>query len=65
MRNFFIIVIVKFINFLLIKVFKRKGGNLPGKIARKLNRNIIKYFKIDCPVIAVTATNGKTSTNSS
>lgn len=63
MRNFFIIVIVKFINFLLTKVFKRKGGNLPGKIARKLNRNIIKYFKIDCPVIAVTATNGKTSTN--
>lgn len=34
-----------------------------GKIARKLNPNILKYLKIDCPVIAVTATNGKTSTN--
>ena len=34
-----------------------------GKIALKLNPNIITKFKVSCPVIAVTATNGKTSTN--
>ena len=34
-----------------------------GKIAIKLSPNIITKFKVECPVIAVTATNGKTSTN--
>ena len=33
------------------------------KIAKKINPNILKSFKVNCPVIAVTATNGKTSTN--
>lgn len=62
MLNILIIIFVKFITFIL-KCFGRKGGNLPGKIAQKLNPDILKYLKIDCPVIAVTATNGKTSTN--
>ena len=39
------------------------GGNFLGKIAYDWDRNIFKYFKVDCPVIAVTATNGKTMTN--
>ena len=34
-----------------------------GKIAYKWNPNIFKHFKINCPIIAVTATNGKTMTN--
>ncbi len=38
-------------------------GNFLGKIAYDWDRNIFKYFKVDCPVIAVTATNGKTMTN--
>jgi len=63
MRNRLIIIIVRIVNFILTKILKKKGGNLPGKIAKKLNKNIIKYFKFDCPVIAVTATNGKTTTN--
>ena len=34
-----------------------------GKIVKKLSPDILKSIKIDCPVIAVTATNGKTTTN--
>lgn len=34
-----------------------------GKIAFDWNPEIFKYFKIDAPIIAVTATNGKTMTN--
>ena len=39
------------------------GGNFLGKIAYKWNPEIFKYFKVTSPVIAVTATNGKTMTN--
>lgn len=62
MRNFFIILITKIIIFVL-KIAKKNGGNLPGKYAFKWNKNIFKYFKINCPVIAVVGTNGKTMTN--
>ncbi len=41
----------------------KNGGNFLGKLAYDWNPNIFKYFKIDCPIIAVTATNGKTMTN--
>ena len=44
--NRFIIILTKFINFILTKVLKKNGGNLPGKIAKKLNKNFIKYFNI-------------------
>lgn len=62
MRNFFIILFMKILN-LILKLFHRNGGNLLGKIAFDWNPNIFKYFKVDCPVIAVSATNGKTMTN--
>lgn len=62
MKNSFVIAIAKILNF-ITKILRRNSGNLIGKIARKMSPNIIEYFKIDCPVIAVTATNGKTSTN--
>ena len=39
------------------------GGNFLGKLAYKWNPDIFEYFKVHCPVIAVTATNGKTMTN--
>ena len=39
------------------------GGNFLGKIAYKWNPEIFKFFKVNSPVIAVTATNGKTMTN--
>ena len=46
-----------------LKICGKHGGNFLGKIAYKWNSDIFKYFKINCPVIAVTATNGKTMTN--
>ena len=62
MKNFFIILIMKLFYFAL-KVCRKNGGNLLGKIAYDWNPNIFNYFKVSCPVIAVTATNGKTMTN--
>lgn len=62
MKNFFIILIMKLF-YLILKICGKKGGNLLGKIAYDWNPNIFKYFKVNCPVIAVTATNGKTMTN--
>jgi len=38
---------------------EKNGGNLLGKIAYDWNPDIFKYFKANCPVIAVTATNRK------
>lgn len=62
MKNFFIILIMKLF-YLILKICGKKGGNLLGKVAYDWNPNIFKYFKVNCPVIAVTATNGKTMTN--
>ena len=62
MRNFFIILIMKILH-LILKICGKNGGNFLGKIAYKWNPNIFKYFKVNAPVIAVTATNGKTMTN--
>lgn len=62
MKNFFIILIMKMLN-ITLKIFHKKGGNFLGKIAFDLNPNIFKYFKVNCPVIAVSGTNGKTMTN--
>ncbi len=39
-----------------------KGTSFPGKMALKLNKNIITYFKLPKTIIFVTGTNGKTST---
>ena len=62
MFNSLVLLICKILSF-GIRIFKKNSGNVVGKIARKLSPDIIKYFKIDCPVIAITATNGKTTTN--
>lgn len=62
MINFLIILITKLICSIM-KIFGHNGGNLPGKIAYKLNKNIFKYFKFSGKVIATTGTNGKTMTN--
>lgn len=62
MKNFIIILITKIL-YLLIKIAGKNGGNFLGKLAYDWNPQIFKYFKIDCPIIAVTATNGKTMTN--
>ena len=62
MKNFFILLIMKILH-LSLKIARKNGGNILGKIAYDWNPDIFKYFKIDCPIIAVTATNGKTMTN--
>ena len=62
MKNFFIVLIMKILN-IALKIAKKQGGNLLGKISLDWNPKILKYFKINCPIIAVTATNGKTMTN--
>ena len=62
MKNFFIVLISKFI-YLFLRIMGKNGGNLLGKLAFDWNPEIFKYFKIDAPIIAVTATNGKTMTN--
>lgn len=64
MKNFLIILATKIIIF-ICKLTGKNGGNFPGKFAYKRNKNILKYFKINCPVIAVVGTNGKTTTNNS
>ncbi|MCM1529979.1 MAG: MurT ligase domain-containing protein [Alistipes sp.] len=46
----------------LLHLFKRNAGNLPGIVLWHLTRGkCVKMFKVDCPIIAVTGTNGKTS----
>ena len=62
MKNFFILFIMKIL-YLGLKIAKRNGGNFLGKIAYDWNPNLFQYFNINCPIIAVTATNGKTMTN--
>ena len=62
MKNFFIILAMKLLN-LILKICHKNGGNFLGKIAFDWNPEIFKYFKVKCPVIAVSATNGKTMTN--
>lgn len=62
MKNFFIILAMKILN-MILKICHKNGGNFLGKIAYDWNPEIFKYFKVSCPVIAVSATNGKTMTN--
>lgn len=60
MRMFFAILLCKLLHFMggLIG----KGSSLPGKYALKLDRDILKKIKLPEYVIAVTGSNGKTST---
>ena len=62
MKNFFILLAMKIL-YIGLKIAGKNGGNFLGKIAFDWNPAIFQYFKINCPVIAVTATNGKTMTN--
>lgn len=39
-----------------------RGGSLPGALALWIKPNILSSLKIDCPIIIVSGTNGKTST---
>lgn len=46
----------------LLRLLKRNAGNLPGIVLWHLSgHKCCSMFKVDCPIIAVTGTNGKTS----
>ena len=50
---------------LMVKVLTLLGkdaGNFPGLVLWTLNKDCLKAFTVECPIIAVTGTNGKTST---
>lgn len=46
----------------ILHLFKRNAGNLPGIVLWKLTKHrCCSLFTVECPIIAVTGTNGKTS----
>lgn len=46
----------------ILQLCKKNAGNLPGCILWHLTRHqCVSLFTVDCPIIAVTGTNGKTS----
>ncbi|KZX12135.1 MurT ligase domain-containing protein [Methanobrevibacter filiformis] len=50
--------------FLGLKLLKKQGTALPGKIALKIYPNILKYMGNKCDkIVIITGTNGKTTTN--
>lgn len=62
-KSFLSILASKAILFLSQKFFKG-GSNFPGRIALKIDRNILKIVSENYKVILVTGTNGKTTTTS-
>ncbi|WP_315121552.1 Mur ligase family protein [uncultured Clostridium sp.] len=62
--KFYISVIVSKIIMKLSKTFFKGGSNFPGKVALKLDKNILKALGKDYKVILITGTNGKTTTTS-
>lgn len=47
----------------IVKIFlKDRGTNFPGQVALKLCPDFLRYFKLPSNIIAVTGSNGKTST---
>lgn len=60
--KFLAIICAKFV-ILLGKIVKR-GSSMPGKIALKIDKNLLKKFKTPNTVIAVTGSSGKGSTSS-
>jgi UDP-N-acetylmuramyl tripeptide synthase len=46
----------------LLKLCGKSAGNLPGCVLWTLTRHkCVRLFQVDCPILAVTGTNGKTS----
>ncbi len=60
MRKFFAILVCKLIR--VVGKLVGKGSSLPGQIALKIDPNILSKVKLPKYVIAVTGSNGKTST---
>ncbi len=45
----------------ILKLFGKDAGNFPGLVLWTVNKDCLKAFDVDCPIIACTGTNGKTS----
>ncbi len=46
----------------MLRLMHRNAGNLPGIVLWHLSRHkAVSMFRVECPIIAVTGTNGKTS----
>ena len=46
----------------ILKLLGKNAGNLPGCVLWTLTKHrCVSLFTVDCPIIAVTGTNGKTS----
>ncbi len=43
--------------------FIHRGGSLPGKLALRIDQQLLSAFRYSCDVILVSGTNGKTSTS--
>ena len=61
MKSRCVLVICKII-YKILKITGKNGGNVLGNIALKLDKKILKFFKIRGKIVAVTGTNGKTTT---
>jgi UDP-N-acetylmuramyl tripeptide synthase len=46
----------------VLRLLGRDAGNFPGLVLWTIDKNYLRHFSADCPIIAVTGTNGKTST---
>ena len=62
-NSFFSIIICKLV-IKLSKILFKGGSNFPGKVALKLDKNILKTVCNDYKIIIITGTNGKTTTTS-
>lgn len=62
-RLTFTIMVTKILIFVL-RLLKRGGTTLPGKVAQKIFPDIIKHISKELKIIMVTGTNGKTTTTS-
>ena len=60
MKKILAIIVCKVVRF--IGKLVGKGSSLPGKIALKIDKNILSEIKLPKYVIAITGSNGKTST---
>ena len=50
----------------ILKLLGKNAGNLPGCVLWTLTKHrCVSLFTVDCPIIAVTGTNGKTSVHNS
>ena len=61
MLNFLSCLVARIV-FLILKITKRAGTTLPGKIALKIKPDILKQVSKGVKIVLVTGTNGKTTT---